>query len=87
MSKEGITVLKPPMQIKRSLFRCSEGECDRCDYFDECYNEKGTVKYIALLLDTMDYIQQIEKERDAAIQEAQRLRSKIEGVKENEGIS
>lgn len=57
---------KTPWQIKRSLFHCSEGECDRCDYFDECYNKKGTNMHIALLLDTMEYIHQLEKERDAA---------------------
>ena len=67
MEKKGERKARTPWQIKRSLFHCSEGECDRCDYFDECFNEKGTNMHIALLLDTMDYIQQLEKERDAAI--------------------
>lgn len=58
--------MKTPRQIKNSLFRCSEGECDRCDYFDECCNEKGTIKHVALLLDSMDYIHQLEQELDAA---------------------
>lgn len=66
MEKKSEHKAKTPWQIKRSLFYCSEGECDRCDYFDECYNEKGTNMHIALLLDTMDYIHKLEVERDAA---------------------
>lgn len=59
--------MKTPWEIKRSLFCCSEGECHKCYYENECDATRGRIMCDALQEDNMAYIQQLEKERDAAI--------------------
>lgn len=63
--------MKTPWEIKRSLFCCSEGECHKCYYENECDAVRGRIMCNALLEDNMAYIQQLEKERDAAVRDIQ----------------
>ena len=56
---------KTPWEIKRSLFCCSEGECHKCYYERECEGRKMAE---TLLPDVMDYVKQVEQERDTAVE-------------------
>lgn len=55
-----------PEEIKKGLLHCSEDGCKGCNYEDDCNMADG---FSVLAFDALAYIQQLECERDAAVEE------------------
>lgn len=51
-------------KIKKGLEHCSEDGCKRCPYEEDCNMADG---FSVLAYDALAYIQQLERERDAAV--------------------
>lgn len=58
---------KTPDEIKKALYQCGRGEftCSECAYYDE--SEKRAGCGYVLNLHALAYIEQLERERDAAV--------------------
>ena len=58
--------MKTPDEIKNGLNHCSEDGCKQCPYKYDCDMADG---FSVLAGDALDYIQQLERERDAAVED------------------
>lgn len=58
---------KTPDEIKKGLELCYEDiDCSECPYLDECFGNDED-PFGAVMPDALAYIQQLERERDAAV--------------------
>lgn len=71
--------MKTPEEIKKGLTTCSSGEhgteCLECVYEDDCTAEGC---YIPLSKDVLEYIRQLEEERDALKELLEDAREELE---------
>ena len=64
--------MKTPEEIKKTLYQCGRGEfrCSECAYYDES-EKRGGCGYV-LNLHALALIEQLERERDAAVEDIQK---------------